>query len=47
MYVNTLENSDITHPGCRESIERNGLSVQGQDIYPCRIPTDQRGEQTI
>ena len=47
MYVNTLENLDITHPGCRELLERNGLSVQGQDIYPCRTPIDQRGEQTI
>ena len=42
-----MENLDITHPGCRELLERNGLSVQGQDIYPCRTPIDQRGEQTI
>ena len=47
IYVNTLENLDITHPGCRELLERNGLSVQGQDIYPCVTPIDQQGEQTI
>ena len=47
IYVNTSEYLDITHPRCRELLERNGLSVQGQDIYPCRTPTDQRGAQTI
>ena len=47
LYVNTLENLDITHPGCRELIQFKGLSVQGQDRYPGRVAIDQRGEQTI
>ena len=42
LYVHYLENLDATHPG---------LSVtfcQGQDRYPARLPTDQRGRgQTI
>ena len=46
LYVNTLENLDITHPGCRELIQFKGLSVQGQDRYPGRVAIDQRGEQT-
>ena len=46
-YVNSLENMDSTHPGCSESIAVKGLSVQGQDKYPCRTAVDQRGEQTI
>ncbi len=47
LYVNTLENLEETHPGCKEVIELKGLSVQAQDRYPCRIAIDQRGEQTI
>ena len=38
---------DSTHPGCSEIIAVKGLSVQGQDKYPCRTAVDQRGEQTI
>ena len=30
-YVNTMENLDDTHPGCRELIQDKGLSVQGQE----------------
>ncbi|KAG1685941.1 hypothetical protein GQR58_008889 [Nymphon striatum] len=47
IYVNTLENLEITHPGCKELLSEKGLSVQGQDRYKCRIAIDQRGEQTI
>ena len=46
-YINTLENLDITHAGCRELLKYKGLSVQGQEKYPCRVAIDQRGEQTI
>ena len=46
-YVNSLENMDSTHPGCSEITAVKGLSVQGQDKYPCRTAVDQRGEQTI
>ena len=46
VYVNKLENLDITHPGCRELIQFKGYSVQGQDRYPGRVAIDQRGEQT-
>ena len=46
-YVNTLENLDDTHPGCRELIQDKGLSVQGQEKYLFRTAIDQRGEQTI
>ena len=46
-YINTIENSDDTHPGCRELIQNKGLSVQGQEKYLCRTVIDQRGEQTI
>ena len=46
-YINTLENLDITHPGCRELLKYKGLSVQGQEKYSCRVAIDQRGEQSI
>ena len=46
-YVNTIENLNDTHPGCRELIQDKGLSVQGQEKYLCRTAIDQRGEQTI
>ena len=46
-YINTLENLDITHPGCRELLKYKGLSVQGQEKYSCRVAIGQRGEQTI
>ena len=46
-YVHSLENLDITHPGCRELLEDKGISVQAQERYPCRTAIDQRGEQTI
>ena len=46
-YVNTLENLESTHPGCRELIQDKGLSVQGQEKYLCRTAIDQHGEQTI
>ena len=45
--MNTLENLERTHPGCKELLSEKGLSVQGQDRYKCRIAIDQRGEQTI
>ena len=47
IYVNTLTSLDITHPGCKELLIHQGLSVQGQSRYPTRTPIDQRGEQTI
>eukprot|EP00112_Aurelia_sp_Birch-Aquarium-sp1_P005855 Seg1662.2 transcript_id=Seg1662.2/GoldUCD/mRNA.D3Y31 product="hypothetical protein" protein_id=Seg1662.2/GoldUCD/D3Y31 len=47
IYVNTLENLERTHPGCKELLSEKGLSVQEQDRYKCRIAIDQRGEQTI
>ena len=42
-----MGNLDATQPGCREPIQEKGLSVQGQDRYPARSPTDQSEEQTI
>ena len=47
LYVHSLENIEETHPGCLELIQFKGLSVQGQNNYPCRTAIDQRGEQTI
>ena len=47
IYLNTLTSLDITHPGCKELLTHQGLSVQGQSRYPTRIPIDQRGEETI
>ena len=47
LYVNSLENLEETHPGCLELIKHKGISVQGQNKYPCRTEIDQRGEQTI
>ena len=47
LYVNSLENLEETHPGCLELIKHKGISVQGQNKYPCRTAIDQRGEQTI
>ena len=46
-YVNTIENLDDTHLGCRELIQDKGLSVQGQEKYLCRTVIDQCLEQTI
>ena len=42
-----LQNLDITHPGCKELVKRNSISVQGQDKYPLRIAINRRGEQTL
>ena len=46
-YINTLENLDITHPGCRELLKYKGLSVQGQKKYPCRIAIDDRENKPL
>ena len=46
-YMLQLQNLDITHPGCKELVKRNSISVQGQDKYPLRTAIDQRGEQTL
>ena len=46
-YINTLENVDKTHPGCKDMVKEKGMSVQGQNKYPCRIAADQRGELII
>ena len=35
-YMLQLQNLDITHPGCKELVKRNSISVQGQDKYPLR-----------
>ena len=39
VYVNTLENLDTTHPGCKELLSHKGLSVQAQERWSlkCRI----------
>ena len=42
-----MENLEETRPGCLELIKNKGISVQGQNKYPCRTAIDQRGEQTI
>ena len=46
-YINTLENLEITHPGCRELFKYKGLSVQGQTKYPCRIAIDDRENKPL
>ena len=47
-YMLQLQNLDITHPGCKELVKRNSISVQGQDKYPLRTAIDQWcGEQTL
>ena len=46
-YIHSLENLDITHPGCRELHQDQGLSVHAQERYTCRTAIDQREEQSI
>ena len=46
-YVHTLKNMETLHPGLKDMLEKTGLSVQEQDLYPIRTALDQRGEQTI
>ena len=46
-YMLQLQTLDITHPGCKELVKHNSISVQGQDKYPLRTAIDQRGEQTL
>ena len=47
LYVHYLENLDAAQSGCRELIQEKGLSVQGQDRYPARIPIAQRGSRQL
>ena len=46
-YMLQLQNLDITHPGCKELLKCNSISVQGRDKYPLRTAIDKRGEQTL
>jgi hypothetical protein len=46
-YVYTLINMEHLYPGLRDLIDKEGLSVQAQDLCPLRTSIDQRGEQTI
>ena len=43
-YVEILKNIEKLYPGIRQVLS---ISVQAQDKYPLRTPTDQRGGQTI
>ena len=47
IYVNTLENLDTMHPGCKELLSHKGLSVQAQERYACRIAIDQRASRQL
>ena len=46
-YVGILDNIDELHPGLKELLSKEGLSIQAQDRYPLRTAVDQRGEQTL
>ena len=37
-YMLQLQNLDITHPGCKELVKRNSISVQGQDNILFALP---------
>ena len=43
----SLGNLDAAQSGCRDLIQEKGLSVQGQDRYPARIPIAQRGSRQL
>ena len=45
IYVHSLANIEITHPGCKKLPLYKGLSVQAQSRYPLRMSIDQREEQ--
>ena len=47
IYVATLEKMDSIYPGCKETLEQNGISVQVPDRYLHRVHIYQRGEQTV
>ncbi len=40
-YVYTLINMEHLHPGLRDLIDKEGLSVQAQDLYPLQTSIDQ------
>ena len=40
IYVATLEKLDSIYPGCKETLEQNGISSQAQDRYLHRVPID-------
>ena len=46
IYIHSLANIEITHPGCKKLLLNKGLSVQAQSTYPLRTSVDQWGEQT-
>ena len=46
-YVEVLANIETLYPGLKQLLEKTGLSVKTQEIYPSRVAIDQRGEQTI
>ena len=46
-YTYILVNIEQFYPSLKELISKEGLSVQGQEKYPLRTATDQRGEKTI
>ena len=46
-YLMTLMNLSETHPGCRELLQKNGLSVSRSSVPLSRNPVDITIEQTI
>ena len=46
-YLQKLTHIDVMYGGLRSLLEKSGISVQAQNVHPCRVAVDQRGEQTI
>ena len=44
--IAVLERIEELHPGLRQLLETNGMSVQAHES-PLRVAVDQRGEQTL
>ena len=45
-YVHSLQTLDVTHPGAKQLIEKQGISVQRSHHKASRQALDQAGEQT-
>ena len=46
-YVEVLANIETLYPGLKQLLQKTGLSLQAQEMYPTRVAIDQRGEETI
>ena len=46
-YIEVLANIETLYPGLKQLLQKTGLSVQVQEMYPSRVAFHQRGEQTV